>query len=549
MYTMSPTKVSTVGEKSETAFYIEGDEVCNFVSGGATYKHPIWDYETDHLAVTDRTNNLCMYTVESRRCELNDQYKIVWLLPRARVQGSRWLFSPWKVLFEIKKVERKLYTSGGVTLVFDIINNTVCVKSLDSVHQIMLDATLYSSIVIRASKKDDPLISDVERILLSQYPDKGRKQATLDAALLIDALSKLPKPTVTTSSMGPTSHFQSLGPLATEDGEERGQRVTEPLIDAPSVIPKNSYNNDVAMVQSRITNVRNEKTIPPEFYKYKGEFMQLLVPADVCHSVVPFDLDEVERRQDKPLQRARSAQVKSTASLNASNKNKSFIKTEPYAGTNAPRPITTMSAEHTMVLSTITLAFCDQVMKRVPWYMPGKSTREVASRIKEHSDKPFITSDYSRFDGHCSKDLAQLAKACIGRALQTKDRTTFSNLFEKTYCKKAVTSNGYVYLALDGTRSGSPTTSVGNTIIDAFIAFVALRELGVPSKKAFNSITIVCGDDALLQSIAGLLPMYELVATKLGMSLEAREIPYGEPVPFAGRYFVDPSLSTTAMAQ
>jgi hypothetical protein len=121
-------------------------------------------------------------------------------------------------------------------------------------------------------------------------------------------------------------------------------------------------------------------------------------------------------------------------------------------------------------------------------------------------------------------------------------RAELKRWFEQVFIQSGTTRNGVRFKPGYGTRSGSPITTDGNTLINAFIMYCALRLLGYSADEAFEKIGLCTGDDGLVPNYAEQMEkVLTEVSFRLGLKIEPVLIPQGEPVPFCGRYFVDPT--------
>jgi len=90
IYTFVP--LTAGGELPDGNFSISNDEVTYNVSGGATYRHQIWDYRGDTVSVIDKNKNLLVYDIEQRVLANDPTRRIVCFFPKATVQYPYYKF-------------------------------------------------------------------------------------------------------------------------------------------------------------------------------------------------------------------------------------------------------------------------------------------------------------------------------------------------------------------------------------------------------------------------------------------------------------------------
>jgi len=349
-------------------------------------------------------------------------------------------------------------------------------------HSVELTGTVFQAIKKRLANKESPaVVADVERILR----DSSMKNFAVIAPLLFEMVNTEYRANVVkTTDLG--AHFQSLGSLASEDGEMVGRVLTPKLVSNAAVMPLRGVNADEASVKGRITDVVNRTTPPPCYTKYAHEFVSKLVP--VGGKGVPLSPADVRARQNKPMQVARFEKVKHNLSIISPSILKSFIKPEAYAVPNDPRTITTTSPELTNLMSCYTLPFKDEILKKQMWYGPGKTPKETVQRLREicrHSERT-IATDYSRFDGTKSQWITEnVTLAAYMRWTCPERRAELRHWYEQLYVRKAVTATGLRYDPGFATRSGGPWTTDGNTPEAAFVQYCANRNMGMSNDEAY----------------------------------------------------------------
>nr|UQB76321.1 RNA-dependent RNA polymerase [Flumine nodavirus 7] len=113
-------------------------------------------------------------------------------------------------------------------------------------------------------------------------------------------------------------------------------------------------------------------------------------------------------------------------------------------------------------------------------------------------------------------------------------------MVHKVFRQRGTTANGVRYDAGWGTRSGSPITTDGNTMINAFIVYCSFRELGYTPAEARRKLeqgALLVGDDGAVSNEGGLVAALESVVLDLGLKVKCAEVATGERVTFCGRVY------------
>jgi hypothetical protein len=539
MYTLVPETTTYRG--TDYSFRVVDDLVDYHVSGGAKYKHALWDYSGDIVSVVDNNGDLCVFNVEQKKLPADPNRRLIWLVPCARIRGPVWEYS-----FEPTGLKRKVFSMGGannttMSITYDAVTDRMSVARNGDWHSVELNGRTYAAIRERISHKvSPPVVADIERILR----DANDKCYSVNAPLLFDLIvSNEIKPNVVTTSVQ-AAHFQPLGPLKTEDGKTTMQVISNPLVSRPAVAPTKGVNSDTATVTGRIHNIRNNVKPVKKYKIWARDFVNEIVPNP--GKGVPITPDQVRTLQNGKQQQARYADVKDHLSTNVTNRLKAFIKSEAYIATNDPRNITTMSPEMTVMAATFTYVFKHQCLKRFKWYGPGLTPKQAATRLGDLARMAMImlATDFSRFDGTISEFIVMhVIMACYMRWCCDSRKAELKGYFNGVYMQKGHTAEGIKFEPGYGTRSGGPFTTDGNELAAGFIFYCAFRSLGYSHEESMELIGLIFGDDgAQPEVVEGLAEALEQVAKDLGLTLKCVKIQRGDPLPYLGRYFVDPTV-------
>jgi hypothetical protein len=95
--------------------------------------------------------------------------------------------------------------------------------------------------------------------------------------------------------------------------------------------------------------------------------------------------------------------------------------------------------------------------------------------------------------------------------------------------------------------SGSPLTTDGNTLINAYIAYAAARESSYSIYDAFNKCGVFYGDDSLVAGDMVSATTFQNTATFHGLTLKVATVKRNNPVTFLARVFLNPWASDSTM--
>ena len=565
MYTFCPT--SSSGRDRDYAWTSDSEgNVTYTVSGGASYTHKLWDYNGDSIAVVvDHRNNnqipvpskhrhcMIVYNLEQRIVPGDNHHRFICFTPGSIIKPG-WNFFD-QIINTISRsvclgnlippcyehiAPNTLQRRSPTSLSYNVVTDELTISPPGCYTSVSLCGELYDSIRTRLNNKESrPVVGDVERLLkAAKVPNPH-----LAAPVIFNEIGPNLSPNIVSTSTLPTD-FKPIGSLATEDAKDIGIATCSPLVSNPSIYASRGVNSDEACIKGRVDKPRNNR-VPSKIYnRYANEFVSKLVPK--AGYGFPSMSADVREAQSRPSQRARYDQFVDTFSSALPNSLSCFIKSEPYASANAPRNITTNSAHVTVLLSTYTLVFKETVLKPLQWYSPGMTPAVIIHRLAQilEDNNGALTSDYSRFDGSISEWMQKsIVFAVYLRWCNIADRQHLSDLLSAVFTQKAHTATGQSFNPGYGTRSGSPTTTDGNTMMNAFVQYATFRNMNVSSAEAWSRLGIYCGDDGMTAQYPGLAEALKTTCADLGLSVEIIEQDAKGPFQFCGRYFVDPTTT------
>jgi len=309
------------------------------------------------------------------------------------------------------------------------------------------------------------------------------------------------------------------------------------LTTEPAMAPATHPNNANASHVKRVEAVLNNKKPPNEYLKWSQQFVRRLA-SGYDHSISPLQISEVMERQQGALQVRRNADAAPWIGDELGEpKLKTFMKQEAVNNFGDPRNITTVSTDFGLTLSSYTYAVKETILKKLPWYAPGKTLEQNAYRLLEMaSHQDYLTeADGSRFDGRVSEWLMNnVQRAFYVRVVSHEHKAKVIDLLTDEQDRKATDPFGAQYLAGCSRLSGSPLTTDGNTIITAFIDYCACRLSGLDDEEAWLALGIYSGDDIVSRMRADKVAAASAALGMVHDCIEHRDL---TPVGFLGRHF------------
>jgi hypothetical protein len=542
LYTLVPEKAAY--QDQEHSYTIDNDVIKYFVRGGGQYQHKVWDYSGDTITILDKDNHLLTFHLSQHKIEGSPNRRIISILPASMVFSPAWMTMP----FSHMGLKRKRITQNGVNILYDNVEQLLSLSKNGSAQEITISPRLFRAIKHRLETKtgDGPTIGDIENFLFSERKalkyaegieiDNIKVEASLLHEMYNIPLDYIPNVTATNQIK---TFYQPTAPLVTVDPKDPTLLLTTPLVTNPALFPAKSLNSEVAAIQGRVMRVMNHTKPPREYQLFAKEFVKRLIPTSHCG--VPWNLDQVIALQNKPLQRGRTTRVIHELGLGNKNQLKSFNKMEAYNGTNDPRIITTMSPHITIQMSAFTYPFKDDILKKQKWFGPGKTPTQSINRIQQVVVDGAIMTDYSRFDGSISSWLYNnIVRNAYMSWIEPNSSPLFLRYFKQVFQTTGTTQSGLKYETGPGTRSGSPITTDANTMINAFITFASLRQMGYSIEDAWSNLGIYAGDDGLNNLIYGLDEQIRKTSSLLGLKVEMTTAFENEEINYLGRIFPHP---------
>lgn len=534
MYTIIPDQAAC--QDVEHSYKINNNEVIYRVSGGAEYKHQIWDYDYEIIAVDDDSGWTIFYNVEHRKIDgkVAGGRSIVTLLPFVKI--------PTYCSYNLNPVylKRKIFTVDGINKVYNDITDDLSISLNNSYNDVKIKGRRFEALRQRLLAKNGAsfTIGDIEQYIYDDNDD--------DVKIKASHLYSIFKTTCDIQLEGnviKTSHCQytPIGPMVMNEVKPACTILTTPIVANPALFPTKTVNSEIAAISGRIERVKNDKIPNRTYVEYANEFVNLLVRT--ADKGLPITTEEVIALQNRPMQRARIERERDNIGVLSKNRLKTFNKAEAYGSANDPRIITTCDPKLTTEMSRFTYAFKRDILKKLSWYGPGHNPNQSIKRLRYITRTGAIETDFSRFDGSISKFLQEhIVFHAYTKWVNNKEKKLMLHYLQQVFIKRGKTSSNIKYSAGWGTRSGSPITTDGNTMINAYISFAALRNLGYSKRDAYHKLGLYAGDDGINTLIDGFKDSIEAVCIELGLDVKISAVDSNQPITYLSRIF--PSIQT-----
>jgi len=525
IYTFQPEHVS----KRETNYcytFNSRDEVNYMVTGGAVYNHMVWNYSRDHMFVVKTFFGVpyktAAYLIDRRRTSAD--HEMIFLTPQGKWRGpaaimaARWLKG--------RPLERLQVATPAGYLRLQVLSKEglmTCTGRADTFASAKINASDDDALAAVSRTSSHPLTMP----LATSFVPDGNRVAAVALVEYHRLQTGFKAPVICPVEEG-VRRYQ-FDPFNYDPGAKPGMKAfMQPLVH-DAFVPDQTKGNEVKAIVGRVEKVK-PKLLPLNKFLQSVmlEFAAKLIPEEKRNTLDPTDYDEVLDRQPRPTQRMLLAFAEA---MLPDRLIKSFVKKEPYAKVADPRMISTLNTVDKREYSRYMYAF-QNVLKEQPWYAFGQTPRKISERVVAvlADAKMAVNTDFSRFDGHGSNLMRELEKIVLMRAFRHCHHGQLLELHRAQYSLRAVATWGTWYETEYSRASGSPETAVFNSLVNAFVAFLALRMskregLFNDVHAAYAQLGIYGGDDGLTADIDKAI--YIKAAATIGQELTVEPIMRG----------------------
>jgi len=535
LYTFQPNSVATA--TGEFSFTFDHTNHVNYkVSGGASYKHKVWNYGVDVITVT-RGWYSRYYLVERRKANVHHEF--ILLVPLGTWFG---IFSLFANMLSSTKLQTVDVVHGDFAIL-DVHTDSGIIRSvgrLGEYNPADVDVKIFDAIgsVVRNSS-----LKTGHATMQSWMGEK------FGASTLVDYFrqNKIDHPMTV---YAPTDGILKYQIVKTVEGYEPERPALMQAFMAPvypaTFVPDRSVNNEMAAVQGRIilpgVEAMKLAQTPPSKWLLTAmdDFVKLLIPDSHVSKGVPYSVEDVYMKQDRPTQRSLLDRADSDEpSLGV----ETFLKAEPYLKASDPRIISTYNTVVKREYSAFIYALADHIMQE-EWYSFGKSPADIAAMVANIcsvSPTGVSCSDANRMDGHIFAIIRDLERMVLLRFFPTEHHSKLIDLHGSQYNCKAKTTQKVRYNIEYHRGSGSAETALFNSIVSKFNDFLARRMVDVSPIDAYNAPGQFGGDDVIASALLpGLIGGTYIVkaAAMIGQSVEVDEFPCGSAgVNYLSRFY------------
>nr|QUS52672.1 RNA-dependent RNA polymerase [Mute swan feces associated noda-like virus 8] len=590
IYTIIPAHAG--GKLGDATYKWNADQTITMRSGGSSaYTHPLWDWSQDTISATDGE---CVVVYDVDVIDLGDSRAIVVLEPHSRIELPRFgielrfsftfallslygrvvglefhpvFTSAYAALFayagdklqtalshaflqhclrpEAVPIRRLTPVKGGFAILTLHADGDVhySISEVGRYASANVPARVVSEVHARMSLvKATTYVSSVEAVLRNNaVPEPSFAAPLLAAALKAGALDG-PHTEITAPMLPcPPRTFFTKDPKHTDSFEEYGTALMAPL-SSGAYFPHENRSNDLACVKGRVDNVRSTTLVSKNTLSCLEEFVSFLIPEPFLG--VPASPEQVTSDWNRPSQVAESN--KSIAFPYPDHLITAFQKREGYVKLTDARNISGVKGDSKINEACIVVPISALVKIR-PFYAfskePARTEQSVASIAT--GSRAIAESDYSRFDGSQGPVAPALSQAVALRYYAPKYHNQVLAALAPFTGAKGRTRHGVKIDYGTGMLSGRPGTSLWNTLLNAFVVYMAFRhhkEDGhfYSPQQAWNFLcedVLVGGDDGIVSLRHIDAEDLEWAAAHVGLVLECDVKKNGQPFGFLGRVY------------
>jgi len=502
------------------------DETGYFVAryGMCEYKHQLWNFNDETIGIRS-ARGWNIYSLERRKTA--PDRSLILFSPIAYFHGLiPWVLSMYhspplraKTLSRFNPVEQGMvsfWVKGTAEryLTIGMVHSTISIE-------LSAEQDLYLKAWIGASKRDIASVA-------AQLTRWGKSE---ELAPLIMAYYPMginpPSVTLTdivTYSWTAPKHCDVLKPSV------------RPIVGCPPLgpsipcSPAQNKDNLKAAFEERTVAVRNTASPPSPFVlSCMDEFNKFLIPKP--HVVIPVQYADALLRQ-RPIKReAFSKAMDGLPPVLGLFKIKSFLKRECYDEIKAPREIRDFPSTERPEQAAIFYA-AETPIKNAPWYLFGLTPKDLERRVTNWLSKQrkIQENDFSKFDGTHGFPSRELEERYLLRLFHPSYAARALKLHKSTHFRRCGNNDTH-YERL----SGGFDTSIFNTLVAAFVDYLALRRSGFDSHKAYSMIGLHGGDDSLTADIP--TEHVQWAVNQFGLKIKTMVREGSTPVTLLGRVY------------
>lgn len=553
LFTFTVTKAADdLGEVSFT--FNEKGELVSRVSGGATYTHLLWNFETDQFKCVRTTcgipTQVAFFLVDRRR--VDDHHSLVLLTPSGRWNGIPAILANGLQGTRPRRFRPIQHTPSGPFIRFhaQTPQGLFTTTGVPGQHVSSYLPARYDDALVNLAKSLSVKIGQPS--VMQFFEENGLREMKASASVMTAWLRATVKEkygemeTVFPVAKGVISFDHNPAKYNPEDKPSLVPFMG-PLVNGAHA-PLQSKSNEEHAVKTRVNDYKR----PPSAQKYEyfmmdcmQEFIERAIPKG---SLVPLTLEQVREHQTRASQR----QILDRGEVEPPRDFvTAFVKKEASQKAGDPRLIGTFDGNTKMHIACFMYAMYGTA-KSLPFYGFGKPPTEVAKGIANVCQKSdhVVNTDYTRFDATVSPVARLFEWKMLIHAFGPEYLTTLEKLHKTQYNQKVRCARGTKYDADFARISGEMGTAIWNLFLNAFVAYMAWRmtvvsqhgphRTYVQADEAWENLTEkaqFAGDDGVTGDIE--VAMLEAAADKMGFILKALRVNKGQAgVEFLGRKYM-----------
>jgi len=558
MYTILPSQVGRSDNEVTASFDKDGVYNMN-VSGGATYRHHLWNHTSDDVFVVDHGylfGLLGPFTVYQQDVKhVFDDRAVVLYTPLAHYTG----FTAW-----VARCARAFGLLRGATLKRikpNVCEGFVCLRTMTSAGTTVSIGRVDSPYALTLPETD---FEAARCHYLSCASSYGQAHATValelekrivqlrgKAGLLAEFFKANPGPlpilSIGTAMVGERRYTFNL------DGVEEAPLAVpfmKPFVVGGAYVPLGGLPAQIQAAEGRVKKFTGNRVdeMPVKYLSLAVEFCKHVFPDE--HILDPCTIEEVLSRQPRPNQQNRNGSAiagkPDPFKLQVFNKRETYGKpTDTRIISPAPPIVMLEWSQYMYPLADHFAQFTDCGMpglsggRSCPWYafgMKPAQVNEAVAAVAVSAKVGILDTDANRFDGNVKLALREFDQMLLARAYAKRHHGALFKVRRKTFGFIAQTPGGFEYWTDTTQLSGYPDTAALNSARSAFFSYASLRLQGLSPAEAFQGMGLYGGDDGFTADLDA--EIFQSVARDFGMSMECVFVPRGEMgVNFLGRYY------------
>jgi hypothetical protein len=499
------------------SYHFNDDQTVTYSNDARTFNHLLWDWTGDTITVEYR-GRFSLFRLDRRH--LTQDRMLLLLTPIKRWEGvwsrvAQWLTPGWS-LERFKPVRNGWAVIRSRTNEADLIS----LAQVGSPLAATLSVTSFEACRLEAQRAEKQGHHLTKPQVLSHLPRGGDMQVLQGTATVLSLFLQqrgglTAKQTPAGVAFSQPTRLQpqtrpalvSYEPLAGYDGPSCASMVAyaKPLIMLPCV-PAKGLGNEVRAAKGRVTDLTNlNKKCHPKLLQLMNYVLRRLIPDAQAYRGHPVEIAEVMARQPRPTQR-RIIKTSEFEGLNPDTTTRVFMKREAYTNTKDGRLISQITGSVKVEYSRFCYAFGDGVMCGQPFVACSMTPVAIAERVADIcSLEPGVTgaleADVTRFDGHENYPMRKLFEGAMYRYFAPEHHEDLGRLLRQQHTQRAVTTAGHRYDTGPARLSGSPETTIANTLENSFIVFCTIvRALRCDLDEGWSQLcssALVLGDDSI----------------------------------------------------